>query len=111
MAQTPEGRVKAQVKKILTGSQRWGSIYQFWPVQSGYGSTTLDCLGCYEGFAFAIETKSPCKKATARQKLAIRDMEAAGCAVFVIDGDTSLFEAWLTGIQRGDYLEHSDWEF
>jgi hypothetical protein len=99
MAQTPEGKVKAAVKKMLTDSQRWGSIYQFWPVQTGYGEATLDCLGCYLGKFFAIETKAPGKKPTARQKLSIRAMGDAGARVFVIDGDLGELERWLSYVR------------
>lgn len=97
MAQTPEGKVKSAVKKVLTDSKQWGKIYQFWPVQTGYGAATLDCLGCYQGRAFAIETKAPGGKLTARQKLTIREMEAADMEVFVIDGEVGIrsLEIWL----------------
>ncbi len=97
MAQTPEGKVKNEVKKVLTDSKRWGKIYQFWPVQTGYGAATLDCLGCYQGRSFAIETKAPGGKLTARQKLTIREMEAASMTVFVIDGKEKIedLEMWL----------------
>ena len=97
MAQTPEGKVKNSVKKLLTDGKRWGKIYQFWPVQTGYGAATLDCLGCYQGRAFAIETKALGGKPTKRQRLTIREMEDADMVVFVIDGPERLrdFEMWL----------------
>lgn len=103
MAQTPEGKVKQKVKNLLTDSKQWGKIYQFWPVQSGYGSSTLDCLGCYQGRAFAVETKAPGKKPTPRQRLCIREMEEAGAAVFVIDGAQRLqvLEEWLRNVRDG----------
>lgn len=77
---TPEGKVKAKVKRLL---QKYG-CYQFWPVQTGYGSPTLDCIGCSNGFFFGIETKAPGKRPTPRQRLTIDDMRAAEGAVFVI---------------------------
>lgn len=80
MATTPEGKVKDRVKRIL----KKHNCYQFWPVQTGYGSATLDCLGCCEGAYFAIETKAPGKHPTARQQLTIEDMRKAGAMVFVI---------------------------
>ncbi len=105
MAQTPEGKVKNAVKKVLTDSKRWSKIYQFWPVQTGYGAATLDCLGCYQGRAFAIETKAPGGKPTTRQKLTIREMEAADMTVFVIDGKEGLgdLEMWLAW--TGNHVE------
>ena len=112
MAQTPEGRVKNAVKKVLTDSKRWGKIYQFWPVQMGYGAATLDCLGCYQGRAFAVETKAPKGKLTARQRLTIREMETAGMTVFVIDGDETLgdLEMWLewTRDDFGSYYQDDE---
>ena len=77
---TPEGKVKAEVKRLL----KKYDCYQFWPVQSGYGAPTLDCLGCHNGFFFGIETKAPGKRPTPRQKLTMEDMEAAHGMVFVI---------------------------
>lgn len=77
---TPEGKVKGKVKRLL---QQYG-CYQFWPVQTGYGAPTLDCLGCYNGWFFGIETKAPGKHPTPRQWLTIEDMEEAHGKVFVI---------------------------
>lgn len=77
---TPEGKVKAKVKKVLKEYR----AYQHWPVQAGYGAPTLDCVGCYNHLYFAIETKAPGKKPTPRQQLTIEEMEAAGAKVFVI---------------------------
>lgn len=91
MAQTPEGKVKNKVKKIL---DKYGAYY-FMPVQTGFGAATLDILACYKGEFFAIETKAPGKKPTARQELTIERMEKAGATVFVIDGDTDALERFL----------------
>lgn len=79
---TPEGAVKAKVKRIL---KKYG-VYQFWPVQTGYGASTLDALVCVKGKFLAIETKAKGKKPTKRQELTIREMEVAGGVVLVIDG-------------------------
>jgi hypothetical protein len=96
MADTPEGKVKRHVSQIL---KRAGPcVYYFMPVQTGYGSPTLDYLGCHRGRAFAIETKAPGKKPTARQKAIIKQMEAAGMKVFVIAGNPREYEElrlWL----------------
>ena len=80
MAATPEGKVKDKVKRLL---KKYG-CYQFWPVQTGYGAPTLDCLGCHNGFFFGIETKAPGKRPTPRQRLTMEDMREAQAAVFVI---------------------------
>lgn len=93
---TPEGKVKADVKKILAKFKP--QLYDHWPVQAGYGKPTLDCTGAINGHAFAIETKAPGKSPTSRQELTISDMTLAGIQVFVIDGSPEQYkrlELWL----------------
>jgi len=95
MADTPEGKVKRRVSFILKHSPE---VYYFMPVQTGYGSPTLDYLGSSRGRAFAIETKAPGKHPTVRQLAIIREMEKAGMKVFVIAGDPIQYEElrlWL----------------
>lgn len=91
MAQTPEGKVKDKVKRLL---KKYGAYY-FMPVQTGYGSPTLDILACYKGIFIAIETKAPGKKPTARQELTIKEIRKANGLVYVIDGDTEQLEEML----------------
>lgn len=95
MADTPEGKVKRRVSQILKHASE---VYYFMPVQTGYGSPTLDYLGSSRGRAFAIETKAPGKKPTVRQLAIMREMEKAGMKVFVIAGNPEEYEAlrlWL----------------
>ncbi len=95
MGNTPEGRVKRRVSQIL---KRASEVYYFMPVQTGYGSPTLDYLGCSRGRAFAIETKAPGKKPTLRQEAIMAEMKRAGMKVFVIDGQPKQYEElrlWL----------------
>ena len=65
------------------------------PVPSGFGESTLDYMGCYKGYYFAIETKAPSKRPTPRQQTVITQMQQAGAAVFVIDGDLTELKQWL----------------
>jgi hypothetical protein len=95
MAQTPEGRVKDKVKRLL---KKHGA-YQFWPVQMGYGAATLDCLGCHNGHFFGIETKAPGKKPTPRQRLTMDDMREANGAVFVI-GERGSHDSGYSGMDK-----------
>lgn len=103
---TPEGKVKARVKKVLKAA----GAYQFWPVQMGYGAATVDCIGCYKKMFYAIETKAPGKHPTPRQELTIKDMRDAEGAVFVIgesfeDGEYSGMQSlieWLTAVMQQD---------
>jgi len=95
MAQTPEGKVKAEVKKIL----KEFNAYYFMPVQAGYGAPGLDFHCAAFGKAFFIETKAPGKKMTPRQLTTARIMrERGGAVVFKIDGEKGLGELreWLT---------------
>jgi hypothetical protein len=85
---TPEGKVKAAVKKLLKSIPY---VHTHWPVQTGYGAPTLDCTGtirsalyCNIGVSFAIETKAPGEKLTPRQELTKSQMEEAGVTVFVV---------------------------
>jgi hypothetical protein len=90
---TPEGKVKARVKTLL---KKHGA-YQHWPVLNGMGAPTLDTIGCSRGRFFAVETKAGSKQPTPRQELTIRDMQAAGAAVFVVNdaGGLAELELWL----------------
>lgn len=67
MAITPEGKVKAAVKKYLAKWDCWTD----WPVPAGYGKSTLDCLVIANGCVLWIETKAPGAKLTNRQNLFI----------------------------------------
>lgn len=94
MATTPEGRVKAAVKKLLASYP----CYTHWPVTNGMGAPTLDCVGCYKGMYFAIETKAPGKKPTLRQEGTIDAIRGAKGKAFVIDGSEesmALLRTWL----------------
>ena len=70
---TPEGKIKDQVKAFLKERGAWF----FMPVPTGYGTPTLDFIGCYKGRFFAIETKAPGKKPTARQGATIAALRQA----------------------------------
>lgn len=98
---TPEGEVKKSVKKVLANSKRFGYIHSWWPVPAGYGENHLDCIGCYRGRYFAIETKRPGKTLTVPQAECGREIIAAGGVVFMIDGDTSALEEWLGKVRDG----------
>jgi hypothetical protein len=96
-ASTPENKVKKKVKGLLA---EYTMLYSNWPVPAGYGTPTLDCIGCHYGLFFAVETKAPGKKPTPRQAEIIRQMVEAGAAVFVVDGDASMepLKDWLDAV-------------
>lgn len=88
---TPEGRVKAKVKRALAALLAAGcALYWHMPVQNGMGEPTLDFVGCAGGHFFAIETKAPGGKPTKRQLLTMASMQAAGAFVFVVSSDEEL---------------------
>jgi hypothetical protein len=78
-----EYRVKQAVKDRLNAI----GAYHFWPVQTGLGSACIDCIGCYNGMFFGIETKGTGKTPSARQELIMAEMRAAGGEVLVIDSE------------------------
>ena len=88
MVTTPEGKVKAQIKKVLDSFDR--HVYTFMPVQTGYGATTIDYLCCIDGLFIGIEAKAPGKKPTSRQDGVMEDIRRAGGSTFVVDDDESL---------------------
>ena len=79
---TPEGKVKAQVKKILA---EFGAYYAM-PVSGGFGNAgTPDFLVCIRGKFLAIETKAKGNKPTALQEAAMQKIREAGGRALVID--------------------------
>lgn len=94
---TPEGKVKAEVKKLIQPLRDLGELYSFMPVPYGYGESSLDFIGCHRGEFFAIETKAPGGELTPRQEVTKEKIERAGGRVFVIDGPVGLkaLELWL----------------
>lgn len=102
MASTPEGKVKAAVKKALQELQAKGvRVYYHMPVQNGMGKPTLDFIGCIEGRFFAIETKAPGKTPTERQQTTISEIQDGGGAVIWTDTtNTEELMAWLLMLSR-----------
>ena len=97
---TPEAKVKKMVRDVLNefrqivvvGKFHVDNLYQFWPVPSGFGASSLDVIATYYGRSIYIETKAPGKKPTPRQELTIAETKAAGAIVLVIDGERGCHE-------------------
>ena len=84
MARTPEGAVKAKVRRVLDA----GGIYYFMPATGGYGrSGVSDIVGCCDGKFFAIECKAGKGKTTALQDNELRKIKEAGGIALVINED------------------------
>lgn len=77
---TPEGKVKQKLKLWL--KQR--KAYWFMPVQTGYGSHTLDFLVCLYGMFVGLETKAPGGKLTPRQQVVANWIKESGGKVFLV---------------------------
>lgn len=86
---TPEGRVKAGVKKTLTSLGAWF----YMPVQNGMGVVGIpDIIACIDGRLVAIETKAPGKlsNVTPNQANQLNMILAAGGVALVIDNPNDL---------------------
>jgi hypothetical protein len=82
MATTPEGKVKAAVRKVLT---RLG-IYYFMPPGMGLGRSGIpDIIGCKNGKFIAIECKAGKGKTTALQDRELVAICNAGGFTFVVN--------------------------
>jgi len=80
---TPEGEVKAKLKKRL---ELFGEyVLTFNPVQMGYGKRVVDTILCYKGMFIAIEVKAPTKELRRAQLYFLQQVVKAGGKAFIID--------------------------
>lgn len=99
MAQTPEGKVKSKVTKILREA---GASY-FFPATGGYGrSGVSDLICCYRGRFIAIEAKATSRlKPTALQRAYINEvLEADGHALIIHADNIDVVQDLLTYIDE-----------
>jgi hypothetical protein len=79
---TPEGRVKAKVKRVLEDIGAYWSM----PVTGGYGNSGVpDYLVCHNGRFYGIECKANGGKPTALQLKHLDDIRKAGGIALLID--------------------------
>lgn len=111
MSATPEGKIKARLKKLLN---LYG-VYYHMPVVNGMGSPSLDFICCVAGYFFAIETKAPGGKPTPRQSLTMQAMRDAGGFVFLVAKDEhfvvleqylALITGWTPEAARAHFALH-----
>jgi Holliday junction resolvase len=82
MAQTPEAKVKAKLRKYLTQL----GIYHFMPSANGFGRAGIpDIIGCYNGQFVAFECKAGKNTTTALQDREIAAIQLAKGWAFVIN--------------------------
>jgi Holliday junction resolvase len=81
---TPEGKVKARLKKQLNEL----GIYHFSPFQAGMGRAGIpDVIGCYRGVFVAFECKAGSNKPTALQEREMQAIRDAGGHAYLINED------------------------
>lgn len=84
MAQTPEAKVKAAVKKVLDQYE----VYHFSPPANGYGRVGIpDIICCINGYFVAIECKAGKGKTTALQDRELDGIIEAGGVALVVNED------------------------
>lgn len=91
---TPESKVKAHVKRILS---RHVVNYVFMPATHGYGASGVpDIVACINGIFVAVECKANGNRPTALQKRNLHQIVAAGGHAFVVDeSSTGVFAMTL----------------
>lgn len=91
MAQTPEGKVKAAIKKWLQARGIWFCM----PIGTGFGTSGVpDFVCCWGGSFLAIEAKAPGKRGNTSelQDRQIAGIHKAGGAAIVVDDVKQLDE-------------------
>jgi len=84
MGMTPEGRVKAEIKKIL--NEDAPQVWYYMPVQTGYGRAGIpDFIICAWGRFLAVEAKAGKGKVTAHQQRELARIVAAHGGALVIN--------------------------
>ena len=91
MAQTPEGKVKDAIKKVLNENDIW----YFMPAANGFGKVGVpDFICCWKGKFLAIEAKAKGKReyTTANQNIRIEEIRSARGWALVVDDVEQLKE-------------------
>jgi hypothetical protein len=98
MANTPEAKVKKQIRKILDTTR----CYYAMPIGSGFGNSGVpDFLVCHQGTFVGIEAKAGKGKTTALQEDNLKRIrDAGGVAVVVNEANIEQLPAML-----GDLLK------
>jgi hypothetical protein len=82
-----ETELKRRIRAWLKAEGAW----YYMPVPGGYGKHGVpDFLCMIEGVSFSIETKTTGRKPTMLQELEMKEMDAAGWMVFVVDSEETM---------------------
>jgi len=100
VAMTPEGRVKAVVRKMLDATP---GAYHFCPATVGYGRSGVpDIVGCYRGKFFAIEVKAGSNQPTTLQHKELAAIaKSQGEALVINENNTHEVQYMLERLRRG----------
>ncbi len=80
---TPEGVTKDAIKAVL--KEYGDELYAFWPVQTGYGVRTVDCIICFSGRFIAVEAKRMGMRARRFQERTLDQILKAGGEAICVD--------------------------
>jgi hypothetical protein len=100
VALTPEGKVKAEIKKLL----KIHGVWFYMPVQNGYGKVGIpDFICCFNGKFLAIEAKAPGKESalTPNQRNVLEAIDDHGGVALVISGNTDALIAFIVASRMG----------
>lgn len=82
MKSTPEGKVKARVKRVLADL----NAYYTMPLGTGFGNSGVpDFVVCYRGKFIGIECKANGNKPTALQLKHLKDIQDCGGLALIVD--------------------------
>ena len=103
MATTPEGKVKKEVKKLLTKH----GAYFFMPRGTTYGRSGIpDFVVCAHGLFIGVETKAGYNKPSALQDLEMLNIRKAGGVALVInEKNLDVLEALLARLDTVSFVE------
>jgi len=98
MAQTPENKVKASIKKILAKH----SVYYVMPIGSGYGNAGVPDFICnVNGKFLAIEAKAGRGQCTALQEKNLKQInDGSGVGIVIRENMEEYLEGVIIGMKK-----------
>lgn len=116
MAMTPEGKVKAAVKKWMKGRCLWS----FWPVSNGMGvhgipdavlcvpvTITPDMVGRKVGLFVGVETKAPGKRRNLSDLQKVqKERIQLNSGIYVVVDDVGQLDSELPFVAQGERDAH-----
>lgn len=94
---TPEGKVKAAVKRLLEEK----GVYYFMPVSNGMGRHGIpDVICCANGYFMGIECKAGKGKTTALQERELERIRYAGGEALVVTDDETTMDTLRCILQK-----------